>query len=52
MARLRVHGFSISIDGYGAGPHQGLEHPLGVGGHALHEWVVLRLGDSVPGPTR
>jgi dihydrofolate reductase len=40
MARLRVHGFAISIDGYGAGPHQALENPLGVGGLALHEWVV------------
>jgi dihydrofolate reductase len=39
MARLRVHGFAISVDGYGAGPHQDLEHPLGVGGLALHEWV-------------
>jgi dihydrofolate reductase len=40
MARLRVHGFAISIDGYGAGPHQALENPLGVGGLALHEWVL------------
>ena len=40
MARLRVHGFAISIDGYGAGPHQALQNPLGVGGLALHEWVV------------
>jgi hypothetical protein len=40
MARLRVHGFSISIDGYGAGPHQAFEHPLGVGGLALHEWML------------
>ena len=40
MARLRVHGFTISIDGYGAGPHQDLQHPLGVGGQALHQWLV------------
>lgn len=38
MSRLRVHGFSISLDGYGAGPNQDLDHPLGVGGVALHEW--------------
>ena len=38
MAKLRVNAFSISLDGYGAGPSQGLEHPLGVGGTALHEW--------------
>ena len=40
MARLRVHGFAISIDGYGAGPHQDFQNPLGVGGLALHEWVL------------
>lgn len=39
MPKLRVHGFSISLDGYGAGPHQDLDNPLGVGGVALHEWA-------------
>lgn len=39
MSRLRVHGFAISIDGYGTGPHQNFQYPLGVGGLALHEWV-------------
>lgn len=39
MTRLRVHCFSVSLDGYGAGPAQSLEHPLGVGGMALHEWA-------------
>ncbi len=38
MSRLRVHAFGLSLDGYGAGPEQGLEHPLGKGGEALHEW--------------
>ena len=36
---LRVHCFSISIDGFGAGPNQDRENPLGVGGMAVHEWV-------------
>jgi dihydrofolate reductase len=40
MPRLRVHNFSISLDGYGAGPHQDVKNPLGVGGLALHEWFV------------
>jgi dihydrofolate reductase len=40
MARLRIHCFSISLDGYGAGPRQDVEHPLGVGGEALHEWIL------------
>ena len=39
MSKLRVHAFSISIDGYGAGPDQDLDNPLGVGGLALHQWV-------------
>jgi dihydrofolate reductase len=39
MAKLRVHSFSISLDGYGAGPDQSRENPLGVGGEALHEWM-------------
>lgn len=39
MTKLRVLSFSVSLDGYGAGPSQDLEHPLGVGGAALHEWL-------------
>src|SRR5262245_10386193 len=40
MSKLRVSSFSISVDGYGAGPNQSLNDPLGEGGEALHEWVV------------
>lgn len=40
MPKLRVHCFTLSLDGYGAGPRQNLEHPLGVGGEALHGWMV------------
>jgi dihydrofolate reductase len=40
MSKLRVQGFSISLDGYGAGPGQSLENPLGAGGMALHQWVL------------
>ena len=39
MSRLRIHCFSISLDGYGAGPCQDLENPFGTGGLALHEWM-------------
>lgn len=38
MSRLRVHCFSISLDGFGAGPGQDLDNPLGRGGMQLHEW--------------
>jgi dihydrofolate reductase len=40
MPKLRVHNFAISLDGYGAGPDQGPDNPLGVGGDRLHDWVV------------
>lgn len=39
MTKLRVSSFSISLDGYGAGPDQHLTTPLGVGGEELHEWM-------------
>ena len=40
MAKIRVHTFTISLDGYGAGPEQSLKNPLGVGGRSLHDWIV------------
>jgi dihydrofolate reductase len=40
MTKVRVNSFSVSIDGYGAAPGQALEHPMGVGGMPLHEWVL------------
>ncbi|HSW16835.1 MAG TPA: dihydrofolate reductase family protein [Ramlibacter sp.] len=40
MTRVRVESFTMSIDGFGAGPDQGVANPLGVGGEALHDWVV------------
>jgi dihydrofolate reductase len=39
MQRVRVESFSVSVDGFGAGPDQSLENPLGVGGKALHGWA-------------
>ena len=39
MSRLRVHSFSISVDGFGAGPDQDLQNPLGVGGTELVDWI-------------
>ncbi|CAN7617439.1 dihydrofolate reductase family protein [Duganella sp. LjRoot269] len=40
MTRVRVESFTISIDGYGAGPNQDLNEPLGVGGKELHQWFI------------
>jgi len=39
MSRLRVAAFSLSFDGYGAGPDQSKENPLGVNGTSLHQWA-------------
>jgi dihydrofolate reductase len=39
MTRVRVESFTISVDGYGAGPSQNLQHPLGIGGTELHQWL-------------
>jgi dihydrofolate reductase len=50
MALLRVHNLAISIDGYAAGPDQGIDHPLGLGGPRLHEWVfATRRGRAMLG---
>jgi dihydrofolate reductase len=40
MSRVRVESFTISLDGYGAGPDQSIDNPLGVGGEDLHDWIV------------
>ena len=40
MSKLLVKSFAISIDGYGAGPNQSLEHPLGVRGPDLMAWFM------------
>ena len=39
MTRVRVASFTISLDGFGAGPNQDIDNPLGVGGAELHRWV-------------
>ena len=39
MPKIKVQSFSLSLEGYGAGPEQSLENPLGKGGLALHEWA-------------
>ena len=39
MAMLRVQSFSVSLDGYAAGPAQDIDNPMGVGGMALHKWA-------------
>lgn len=40
MPKVRVESFTLSLDGFGAGPDQDLSNPLGVGGTSLHSWAV------------
>jgi len=53
MSKLRVNCFSVSLDGFGAGPNQSFDNPLGVGGMALHGWMVkTRTFKSMYGETQ
>jgi dihydrofolate reductase len=50
MPKVRVHCMAMSLDGYAAGPDQGPDNPLGVGGTQLHEWVFeTRSGQEMIG---
>jgi dihydrofolate reductase len=40
MSKLKVLCFGVSIDGFGAGPNQTMDNPMGMGGMALHGWVL------------
>ena len=56
MSRLRVQSFGISLDGYSAGPRQSLDHPLGVRGLEMMEWLFhtrmwLKMYGKGPGET-
>ncbi len=56
MSRVRVHTFSVSLDGFGAGPNQDLQNPLGVGGPELFDWffhthTFQRMHGQEPGET-
>jgi hypothetical protein len=48
MARLRMHNFTISLDGYAGGPDHCPEEPLGDGGRRLHEWISCTVRLWVP----
>ena len=40
MSRVRIHNFSISLDGFATGEGQALDTPFGHAGHRLHEWLL------------
>ena len=39
MSKVKVAAFSVSLDGYAAGPDQSRENPLGKRGEELHKWI-------------
>ena len=50
MSRTRVHGFAISLDGFGTGEDLSLEAPFGHAGHRLHTWMIAtRYGQAMFG---
>lgn len=50
MPKLRVHNFSVSSDGYAAGPGQDIDNPLGARGMMLHEWAFATPTFGAAGP--
>ena len=50
MSRVRIHNFSISLDGFATGEGQALDTPFGHAGHRLHEWMfATRFGRELFG---
>jgi hypothetical protein len=44
MAEILLY-MSVSLDGFITGPDDGMDHPLGVDGHRLHDWLAA--GDEI-----
>lgn len=57
MGTVKIAGFTVSLDGFGAGPNQSLKNPLGVRGTELHQWMFKTrmfqkmVGGNAPGTT-
>lgn len=49
MARVRVHNFTITLDGIAAGPGQRLDAPFGDGVDKLHDWMEVAQQDQAAG---
>ncbi|WP_020388875.1 dihydrofolate reductase family protein [Kribbella catacumbae] len=49
MAKVRVHNFSITLDGFAAGPNQRLDAPFGDGVEGLHDWMMAAMEDGATG---
>ena len=40
MSQVRVHNFSVSLDGFGTGVGLTVDEPFGHAGHRLHQWMI------------
>lgn len=49
MAKVRVHNFTITLDGYATGPNQRLDAPFGDGMEGLHDWMFAAIEDGATG---
>ncbi|MEV8371904.1 dihydrofolate reductase family protein [Kribbella sp. NPDC056861] len=49
MAKVRVHNFTITLDGYATGPNQRLDAPFGDGMDGLHDWMFAAMEDGATG---
>jgi dihydrofolate reductase len=49
MAKVRVHNFTVTLDGFAAGADQRLEAPFGDGVDGLHDWMMAAMEDGATG---
>jgi dihydrofolate reductase len=49
MAKVRVHNFTITLDGFATGVNQRLDAPFGDGVDGLHDWMFAAMEDGVTG---
>jgi dihydrofolate reductase len=49
MAKVRVHNFTITLDGFATGPNQRMDAPFGDGMEGLHDWMFAAMEDGATG---
>lgn len=49
MAKVRVHNFSITLDGFATGTNQRLDAPFGDGVEGLHDWMIAAMEGGATG---
>ena len=49
LAKVRVHNFTITLDGFSAGVNQRMDAPFGDGVDGLHDWMFAAQEDNATG---